>query len=118
MWGFSDIVGFLNVIGVIDGIYIRIKLLFFDEYLYVNRKNYYFINVQVVCDLKFRFMNIVVKWLGSIYDFFILENSVLKDMFERGIIFEGWFFGGQWLFFVVLVVYFSVEFNNQIGGEI
>lgn len=45
MGGFSDIVGFLNVIGVIDGIYIRIKLLFFDEYLYVNRKNYYFINV-------------------------------------------------------------------------
>lgn len=46
-----------------------------------------------MCDLKFRFMNIVVKWLGSIYDFFILENSVLKDMFERGVIFEGWFFG-------------------------
>lgn len=42
MWGFSDIVGFLNVIGVIDGIYIRIKLLFFDEYLYVNRKKLLF----------------------------------------------------------------------------
>lgn len=61
-----------------------------------------------MCDLKFRFMNIVVKWLGSIYDFFILENSVLKDMFERGVIFEGWFLGDSgyflwfWLFILVL----------------
>lgn len=68
-----------------------------------------------MCDLKFRFMNIVVKWLGSINDFFILENSVLKDMFERGVIFEGWFFGDSgyflwfWLFILVLNLIIRLE---------
>lgn len=61
--------------------------------MYVNRKNYHSINVQAVCDSKLRFVNIVAKWPGSTNDSFILENSALKDMFERGAIPEGWLLG-------------------------
>lgn len=93
MRGFSDIAGFPNVIGAIDGTHIRIKSPSLDEHLYVNRKNYHSINVQAVCDSKLRFMNIVAKWPGSTHDSFILENSALKDMFERGAIPEGWLLG-------------------------
>lgn len=49
--------------------------------------------MQAVCDSKLRFMNIVAKWPGSTHDSFILENSALKDMFERGAIPEGWLLG-------------------------
>lgn len=45
MLDFSRIFNFLNMVGVIDGMYICIKFLFVDEYLYVNRKGYYLINV-------------------------------------------------------------------------
>nr|XP_034334828.1 putative nuclease HARBI1 [Crassostrea gigas] len=68
MRGFSDIAGFPNVIGAIDGTHIRIKSPSLDEHLYVNRKNYHFINVQAVCDSKLRFMNIVAEWPGSTHD--------------------------------------------------
>nr|XP_034334755.1 putative nuclease HARBI1 [Crassostrea gigas] len=102
MRGFSDIAGFPNVIGAIDGTHIRIKSPSLDEHLYVNRKDYHSTNVQAVCDSKLRFMNIVAKWPGSTHNSFILENSALKDMFERGAIPDSGYPLRPWLLTPVL----------------
>ena len=47
---FHNIADFPNVVGAIDGTYIRIKSPSEDEHLYVNRKDHHSVNVQGVCD--------------------------------------------------------------------
>ena len=42
--------GFPNVIGAINCTHIAIKAPSNDEILYVNRKNFHSINVQIICD--------------------------------------------------------------------
>lgn len=63
-------------------------------------------------------MNIVAKWPGSTHDSFILENSALKDMFERGAIPEGWLLGDSGYPPAALAAHSSAEPNNQTRGEI
>lgn len=62
MQGFHNIVDFPNDVGAIDGTHIRIKSPSEDEHLYVNRKNYHLVNVQVLCDVSLKFLNVVAKW--------------------------------------------------------
>lgn len=81
---FMDIAGFPGVAMCIDGTHIRIERPRSrdDDFQFMNRKNYYSINVQVACDSNYRFTNIVVRYPGSTHDSFILRNSQLWDLFE------------------------------------
>jgi hypothetical protein len=54
------------------------------EYAYVNRKGKHSLNVQLICDVNFKIMNVVARWPGSTHDSRILENSAIGDMFESG----------------------------------
>ncbi|WAR05592.1 HARB1-like protein, partial [Mya arenaria] len=51
---------------------------------YVNRKGYHSINVQMVCDSSFRFLNVVAKWPGSVHDARIFRESELCQQLEAG----------------------------------
>lgn len=42
-----------------------------------NRKGYFSLNVQAVCDADLRLMNVVARWPGSAHDA-IFKNSVLR----------------------------------------
>lgn len=74
---------FPGVVGVIDGTRIRTVAAHVNEHLYVNRKHYHSINVQVVFDAHYRFLDIVARWHGSVHDARILDESGLKVMFEE-----------------------------------
>jgi len=63
---FSEI-GFPNVIGAIDCTHIAIKVPSHDEFVYVNRKYFHLINVQI-CDAQMQLTNIVAKWPGLMHD--------------------------------------------------
>lgn len=92
MQGSHDIAGFLNVIGAVDGTHIRIKSPSNDEHLYVNKKNYYSINVQGVCDSKLRFINIVqVPRLHILLIY--SRKQCIKNVFESGAVAEVGFLG-------------------------
>ena len=80
----------------IDGTHIRIKSPSEDEHLYVNRKNYHSVNVQVLCDVSLKFLNVLAKWPGGNHDAFIWQNYNLRDMFENRIIANGWLLG-DWI---------------------
>lgn len=95
MQQFARVGGFPRVLGVIDGTHIRIKAPKQDEHLYVNRKNFHSINVQLVCDANYMIMDVVAKWPGSSHDSFILENSSLYTLFQEGLIPEGWLLGNS-----------------------
>ncbi|XP_047027918.1 putative nuclease HARBI1 [Helicoverpa zea] len=85
MRGFRSICDFPTVIGAIDCTHIKIRRVGGDmSEAYVNRKGYYSINVQVVCDSKLKIRDIVARWRGSAHDSRIFNESTLKERFERG----------------------------------
>ncbi|CAG4961523.1 unnamed protein product [Parnassius apollo] len=83
--GFRSICNFPSVIGAIDCTHIRVKRVGGDmSEAYVNRKGYYSINVQVVCDSNLKIRDIVARWRGSAHDSWVFNESTIKERFERG----------------------------------
>ncbi|KAG0718500.1 putative nuclease HARBI1 [Chionoecetes opilio] len=81
---FFNISRFPHVIGAVDGTYVRIKAPKENEEVFVNRKGYHSINVQVVFDAKCKLLGILAKWPGSVHDSRILNDSGVTTLFERG----------------------------------
>lgn len=80
---FYNIARFPQVIGYIDCTHVRIKCPNQEQaMLYVNRKGFYSINVQVVCDAQRRILDIVARWRGSVHDSRIWDSSRLREEFE------------------------------------
>ncbi|KYM95699.1 Putative nuclease HARBI1, partial [Cyphomyrmex costatus] len=76
---FYNIAHFPQVVGCIDCTHIRIKCPNKERaMLYMNRKGFYSMNVQVVCDAQRRILDIVARWRGSAHDSRILDSSRLK----------------------------------------
>ncbi|XP_053389553.1 putative nuclease HARBI1 [Mercenaria mercenaria] len=87
---FYGIAGFPKVVGVIDGTHIKILAPSEEEDIFVNRKGYRSINVQVVFDAFDRNEEFVARWPGSTHDNRILHNSGLRQLFERGFVNGGY----------------------------
>ncbi|KAK5647838.1 hypothetical protein RI129_002730 [Pyrocoelia pectoralis] len=71
--------GFGNVIGAIDGSHVKIDKPQNDPDSYINRKGYYSIQVQVVCDKKLRIRDIFIGYPGSVHDSRVFRNSPLYE---------------------------------------
>ncbi|XP_063399771.1 putative nuclease HARBI1 [Mytilus trossulus] len=72
---FYEFAGFPDILGAIDGTYIRIKRPHHDEPSFINRKGYPSLNVQAVCDAKGRFTNINANWPGCCHDSHAFRTS-------------------------------------------
>ncbi|XP_058877978.1 putative nuclease HARBI1 [Acipenser ruthenus] len=83
---FFSIAGFPNVVGAVDGTHVKIQAPSADEHLYVNRKGYHSIHVQMICDANLSIINCVARWPGSSHDSRILRQSVVHEAFEGGAI--------------------------------
>ncbi|XP_050734738.1 putative nuclease HARBI1 [Eriocheir sinensis] len=81
---FFAIANFPNIVGAIDGTHIRIVAPRDQEEVYVNRKGYHSMNVQVVFDANYRILDILAKWPGSVHDARILNSSGLSRLFDGG----------------------------------
>ena len=58
---------------IIAHLIITIKMMFTiapteNEEIYVNRKNYHSINVQLMCESDMRIANAVIKYPGNVHD--------------------------------------------------
>jgi hypothetical protein len=84
MSDFHAVAGFPQVIGAIDSSHIPIKAPSEDELIFVNRKKYHSLNVQVVCDAKRMIINYVVNYPGCTPEAFIWNNSTLRTRFQHG----------------------------------
>nr|XP_037875929.1 putative nuclease HARBI1 isoform X2 [Bombyx mori] len=83
---------FPGVLGALDGTHIRIQSpcsQIGEEFR--NRKGYFSLNVQAMCNADLLFMNVVARWPGSAHDATIFNNSDLRAQCENGS------FGNKWL---------------------
>lgn len=69
-----------------DGTHVWIICPHENEADFVNRKGYHSLNVQVICDYKGKWTNLVVRWPGSAHDSRILRTSQVWDIMEAGAI--------------------------------
>lgn len=76
---------FPRCIGIIDCTHIQIRSPGGeDAEIYRNRKQYFSFNIQAICNVNLKFMNIVARWPGSAHDSTIFNNSSIRAKFERG----------------------------------
>ena len=75
-----------GIVGAIDCTHVRLygAPMGDDEYVFVNRKGFHSLNVQMICSAKYKVTNIVARWPGSTHDSAILHASIVRDMFENG----------------------------------
>lgn len=52
--------------------------------LFRNRKGYFSINVQTVCSVDLKIMDLIARWPGSTHDQTIFDNCNLKRRLENG----------------------------------
>ena len=76
----------LNCFGLIDCTHIRILRPHKADFplAYINRKKYFSLNVQLVCDSWGTVTNLVVQWPGSVHDSRIFKNSPLYNELSSG----------------------------------
>ncbi|KAJ3623608.1 hypothetical protein Zmor_004405 [Zophobas morio] len=79
---------FPGVIGCVDCTHVAIvppksNDAVYPEHIYVNRKNYHSINVQLVCDANLRILNVNARYPGSTHDSFIWNNSNVLDFLQN-----------------------------------
>lgn len=83
---FYNIASFPGVIGCLDCTHVRLQrpsVANADDF--INRKGYYSINTQVICDSQLRIVDIVCRWPGSVHDSRVFHNSSVKTQFEDGL---------------------------------
>lgn len=69
--------GFPIVIGAIDGCHVKIDKPENDPDSYINRKGYYTVQMQIICDKQRKIRDIFVGWPGSVHDSRVFRNSPL-----------------------------------------
>lgn len=75
-----DIAGFPGVVDVIDGTHVRIIAPSEDEAVFMNRKRFHSINVQIVFKADYKILDIVAKRPGSTHDARMLSESGLRQL--------------------------------------
>ena len=64
-----------------------------SEFVFVNKKHFHSINVQIIRDAQMQLTDIVARRPGSTHDSFILTNSMVGNRLEAGMVSDGWLLG-------------------------
>ena len=81
---FSSRYNFPQCSGAVDGTHIEIKLPSHNATDFINRKSRFSINVQACYDCNCLFMDVVMKWPGSVHHAHVFTNSTLNAKFKNG----------------------------------
>ncbi|XP_051883901.1 putative nuclease HARBI1 [Pristis pectinata] len=92
---FCCIAGFPKVQGVIGGTHVALKAPAEQPLIFVNRKGFHSLNVQIVCDAHQKILYVNAKHAGSCHDAVIVQHSTLPDLFHEDNHVQGWLLGDQ-----------------------
>ncbi|XP_072019678.1 LOW QUALITY PROTEIN: putative nuclease HARBI1 [Amphiura filiformis] len=83
---YALICSFPRVIGAVDCTHVRLDSCPYgeNEHVYVNRKGFHSINIQLISDAKYHIINVVARWPGSTHDSRIIQNSDIGQAYQRG----------------------------------
>ncbi|XP_033221207.1 putative nuclease HARBI1 [Belonocnema kinseyi] len=82
---FYAIARFPKVISALDSTHVRVQSFGGDDaQVFRNRKGYFSINVQAICDSGMKFTSIVARWPGAVHDSTISRNSRLCARLQAG----------------------------------
>lgn len=82
---FAKLAGFPRCIGAIDCTHVRLSSPGGEiSEAFRNRRGYFSMNVQTICDSNMRIQNVVARWPGSTHDSTIFKHSVVQHNFEAG----------------------------------
>lgn len=90
--GFYNIARFPRVLLAIDCTNVRIQSSGGNQ-AEQFRKRYFSINVQMACDSKLKFRDVVARWPDSAHDSTIFSNSSLKAKFNAGMVGDSFMLG-------------------------
>lgn len=84
--GFYNKARFPKVVGAIDCTHVRLRKSPGGDHaeIFRNRKGYFSLNVQAICNSKLEFLDIVARWPGSTHDAHIFNNCRRRAKFEDG----------------------------------
>ena len=82
---FYDIAGFPCIVGAIDCTHVRIVCPDRNNAVaFINKKQFYSVNVQAVCESKALITNTVARWPGATRDSGIFDNRTIAEQFRNG----------------------------------
>ncbi|XP_046733788.1 putative nuclease HARBI1 [Diprion similis] len=80
-----DTAQFPRVLGCLDCTHVKIQSLGGENAEYFrNRKGYFSINVQAICNANLELIDLVARWQESVHDSTIFNNSRTRALFEAG----------------------------------
>lgn len=83
--GFYNRARLPRCIGALDCTHVRIQSPGgVNAETYRNRKGFFSLNVQAICNVDLKFQDVVCRWPGSAHDANIFRNSRVKNDFENG----------------------------------
>ncbi|KAJ8965083.1 hypothetical protein NQ317_016113 [Molorchus minor] len=93
--------GFPGIVGAIDGTQIAISAPsinneLFPPLLFYNRKGFYSLNVQIICDSKLKIMAINARFPGSVHDAAIWTTCQIRELLRNNYIdgdYSSWLIG-------------------------